>query len=132
LRVVEPEPDYDLAVASDRFAVPPGKSVDIPVKVTRRNGFMKPVEIAAEGLPAGVKFEVKPATGKADPNTVTVTLSCEKAGISGAFRLVGRVKDEPALTRSTRAPLAEFETSTADLWVTVSDIPATQQLPKKK
>ena len=82
LRVIPPTPDYDLTVTADRFAVPPGKSLDIPVKMNRRNGFSKPVEIAAEGLPEGMKWEVKPPAGKPDPNTITVTLTADKAGVS--------------------------------------------------
>ena len=120
LRVLTPEPDYDLTVAADRFAAPPGKPLDVPVKVARRNGFAKPVEVVAEELPVGVTCVAKPPEGKADPNTVVVALSGEKAGVGGAFRLVGRVKDEPGLTRTARAPLAEFDTTTADLWVTVT------------
>lgn len=132
LRVVPPEPDYSLTVAAERFAVPPGKSLDIPVQVARANGFTKPVEIVAAGLPEGVKFEVKPPAGKADPNAVVVTLTADKAGAAGAFRLVGRVAGDPALTRTARAALPEFEETTADLWVTVSDSPASPPAPKKK
>ena len=76
LRVLS-EPDYDLTVAADRFTVAPGKPTTIPVKVNRVRGFNKPVEIVAEGLPEGVKFEVtQPA--KPDPNTVTLSLTAEK------------------------------------------------------
>src|SRR5207248_2282110 len=131
LRVTPPEPDYDLTVSADRFAVPPGKSIGIPVKVTRKNGFAKPVEVVAEGLPEGVRFEVKPPAGKADPNTITLTLAAEKPA-SGAFRLVGRVKDEPAFTRTARTPLPEFDETTADLWVSVTDKPVGQPPKKKK
>jgi hypothetical protein len=131
LRVLTPEPDYELTVAADRFAVPPGKSLDIPVKVARRGGLKQPIEIVAEGLPEGVKMAVKPPEKKADPNTITVTLSADKAGPAGAFRLVGRVKGEPDLLRTATAPLADFGTTTADLWVSVSDT-AVSQPPKKK
>ena len=76
------------------------------------------MEITAEGLPEGVKVETtQPA--KPDPNTVTLSLTTEKPW-SGSFRLVGQVKDEPKLTRVVRAPLAEFDTTTADLWLTVT------------
>jgi hypothetical protein len=87
------------------------------VKVNRKLGFKKDVEVRAEGLPVGVKLELaKPA--KPDPNTVTVSLTADKP-VSGAFRLVGILKDEPKLTRHARAPLAEFDETTADLWLTV-------------
>jgi hypothetical protein len=118
LRVTPPEPDYDLTLTTDRFTITPGKPTAIPVKVARKNGFKGDIELAAEGLPAGVKFEItKPA--KPDPNTITVSLTADAAA-AGPFRLVGRVENEPRLTHPARAPLAEFETSTADLWLTVT------------
>jgi hypothetical protein len=132
LRVAPPEKDYELTAPADRVAVPPGKSIDVAVKVARKPGFTKAVEVTAEGLPDGVTLETKAPTGKADPNTVTVTLSAEKAGIPGAFRLVGRVEGEPALTRVARAPNGEFDEPTPDLWVTVSDTPVSPPPPKKK
>lgn len=132
VRVLTPEPNYDLTVTGDRFAVPPGKSLDIPVKVSRKSGFKAAIEVVAEGLPDGVTFKVKPPAGKADPGTVVITLSAAKPGPVGAFRLVGRVKDKPALTRIARAPLAEFETTTPELWVNVSDTPVSQPPKKKK
>ncbi len=112
------EPDYDLTVAADRFTVAPGKPTTIPVKVNRLLGFTKPVEIAAEGLPEGVKLEVTQPV-KPDPNTVTLSLTADKP-LSGSFRLVGKVKDEPKLTRTARAALTEFDETTAELWLTVT------------
>lgn len=132
LRVLTPEPDYEVAVATDRFTVPPGKPLDVAVKVVRKNGFSKPVEIVAEGLPDGVTGAVKPPSGKPDPNAIVLTLSGEKAGLGGAFRLVGRVKDEPAFTRTARAPLTEYDTTTVDFWVAVSDAAPAAPPPKKK
>jgi hypothetical protein len=132
VRVAAPEKDYELTVPNDRIAVPPRKSADVAVKVARQPGFTKPVEVVAEGLPEGVTLKVKPVEGKADPNTVTVTLAAEKAGVAGAFRLVGRVAGEPALTRTARAPNGEFDDPTPDLWLTVSDTPVSPAAPKKK
>jgi hypothetical protein len=121
------DPDYELTVTADRFTLAPGKPTTIPVKVNRIRGFNKLVEVSAEGLPEGVKFEVvQPA--KPDPNTVTLSLTAENP-VSGSFRLVGKVKDDPKLARVVRAPLPEFEETTPDLWLaqTVSEAP-----PKKK
>jgi hypothetical protein len=137
LRVLRPREDYELTVSTDRFAVPPGKALDIPVKVVRKNKFAEPIEVVAEGLPAGVRFEVKPPAGKADPGTIVVTLTADKAGISGPFRLVGREKLDPEgdrkvamYVRTARAPLPEFDGTTADLWVTASNSPVPPP-PKK-
>lgn len=115
LRVLS-EPDYELSVAADRFAAEPGKPAVVAVTVNRFRGFAKAVEVTAEGLPDSVKVEVvQPA--KPSPSVVTLSISSNQP-VSGAFRLVGRVKDEPNSTRVARAPLVEFETTTADLWFT--------------
>jgi hypothetical protein len=132
LRVSPPAPDYELSITTDRFNVPPGKSLDITVTVTRKAGFTKPVEVVAEQIPEGVTVETKPPTGKAAPNVVTLTLGGTKAGVSGPLRLVGRVKDEPALTRPVRAALPEFETTTTDCWVTISAAVPVKSVPSKK
>jgi hypothetical protein len=132
VRVAAPEKNFELTAPADRFAVPSGKSVDVALKVTRPPGFTKPVEVVAEGLPEGVTLAPKAVEGKADPNVVTVTLSAGKAGVNGAFRLVGRVAGEDGLTRPARAPNGEFDEPTADLWVTVSDTPVSPAPPKKK
>ena len=76
------------------------------------------MEIVAEGLPKGVKLDVvKPK--KPDPNTITLSLSAAMPW-SGSFRLVGKVQDEPKLTRIVRAPMPEFDETTADLWLTAT------------
>ncbi|MCE9563264.1 MAG: PPC domain-containing protein [Planctomycetes bacterium] len=126
LRVTLLEPDYELSVLADRFTLEAGKPLNIPVKLARKGGFAKPVEAVAEGLPEGVKFEItQPA--KPDPNTIQVTLTTEKP-VTAPFRLLGKVKDEPKLTRVGVAPLAEFEITTPDLWIAAGVAPP----PKKK
>lgn len=120
LRVLS-EPDYDLTVAADRFTVVPGKPTLIPVKVNRKIGFAKPVEVRAEGLPADVKAEVA-APAKPDPNTVTLSLTSDTP-FAGPFRLVGTVKDEPALSRTATFTAPDFERPTPDLWLTVTAPP---------
>jgi hypothetical protein len=131
LRVAPPEPDFELAVAADRFALKPGAPLDVPVTVTRKGGFAKDVEVTAEGLPAGVSAAVVPPAGKADPNKVTLRFTAEKSGPSGAFRIVGRSKELPGIVRPAKVPLAEFENPPPDLWLAVGgEVPPTA--PKKK
>jgi hypothetical protein len=125
LRVLS-EPDYELSVAADRFALAPGAPAVIPVKLNRVRGFKQEVEITAEGLPEGVKVEVT-RPKKPDPNTVTLSLSAEKP-VSGPFRLVGKVKGDEKLTRTARATLPDFDEETADLWLA----PTAQAAPPKK
>jgi hypothetical protein len=128
LRIGPPDPDFELTLATDRFVVPPGKPLDVPVKIVRKGGFAKPIEIAAEGLPSGITFANKKVE-KPDPNQIVVTLSAEKPTPGGAFRLVGVVKGESP--RPAVATLADFEGTTTDLWVSASDS-GTPPTPKKK
>ncbi len=130
LRVTPQVPDYELTVAADRFTIVPGKPTVIPVKVMRKFGFAKAVEVVAEGLPAGIKFEITPPA-KPDPNSITITLTSDKP-VSGMFRLVGSVKAEPKLNRVVHAQLPEWETlPILDLWVTVTN-PPPPPAPAKK
>jgi hypothetical protein len=116
LRVLS-EPDYELKVAADRFTIVPGKPTLVPVVVSRFRAFADAVDVTAEGLPEGVKAElVKDAK---QPSVVTLSLTAEKP-VSGAFRVLGTVKDKPRFTRVARAPLAEFETDAPHLWLTVA------------
>src|SRR5207237_8781307 len=63
LRVAPPEPDFEVTVAADRFALKPGTPLDIPATIGRKGGFAKDVEVIAEGLPAGVSAAVVPPAG---------------------------------------------------------------------
>jgi len=117
LRVLS-DSDYELSVATDRFTAEPGKPATVAVTVNRFRGFAGAVEVVAEGLPEGVKAEVVQPV-KPSPNVVTLHLTANKP-VSGAFRLVGKVKDEPKLTRVTRFAMTEFEETTTDLWLTVT------------
>ena len=62
LSVLEPQPDFALNLAADRFDLTPGKTTKITVAVQRKDSFAEPIEIVAEGLPAGVS--AKPITSK--------------------------------------------------------------------
>jgi hypothetical protein len=119
LRALIPEPDFDLAVASDRFTLTPGKAVDVPVTVARRQGFAQPVEVRAEGLPEGVTAAAVQSPGSgAAAKTVTLRLTASKGPVSGAFRIVGRASDK--WKREAHFTLAGPSGSTPYLWLTVT------------
>ena len=116
LRVVPVAPDFDLTVATDRFTVSPGKPLDIPVTVTRKNGFAGDIELRVEGLPPGL---VASPVAKSDGKALTVRVSADKGAVGGPVRIVGRPA-RPGPRREATAPVAEFDTRTADLWFTVA------------
>ena len=131
LRVSPPEPGFVLGVTTDRFALTPGKPLDIPVAVVRSGGFAGPVEVSAEGLPGGVTAALAPPAGKPDPGRVTLRLTADKLGPSGPFRVVGRAKDLPGVVRVAAGPVPDFDSTTPDLWLAVGgEVPP--PAPKKK
>lgn len=129
LRILANAPDYDLTLANDRWTLVPGKPLDLPVTVNRRNGFDKPIELRIEGLPAGVTAQ---SPIKGDNKTINLRLATEKAGLAGPIRIVGTVKDQPAFSRIAQATVAELGETTSDLWLTTSAVPAPPPKPAKK
>jgi hypothetical protein len=123
LRATLAEPDFALTVRTDQFALTSGKTLDVPVAVERRNGFKEKVEIAAEGLPQGVRAEVVSGT------TLRLTADA-KVSAAGPLRIVGRVKGQ---SRIARAALADFAVSVPHLWLTVGEsATAPAPAPRKK
>ena len=120
LRAVQPEPDYALAVEADHFVLTVGKPSEVPVAIDRKDGFKEAVEIAAEGLPEGVTIEPasSPAEGDA-AKSVKLKLSATMPTAGASIRIVGRVTSQPALARTAEASLADFHTTTQQLWLTV-------------
>jgi hypothetical protein len=120
LRAVPTEPDYDLAVAADRFVLTPGKPLEIPITIDRRNGFDRAIEVSADGLPEGVTAEpVTSAPTGATVKAVRLRLTTEAGPVSAALRIVGRAKGEPELPRTASAALAGLNASTMHLWLTI-------------
>ncbi len=117
LRALLPEPDYALTVASDRFLLTPGKPLDIPVTIERRQGFAAAVELHVEGLPVGVTAAPLPLAPAA--KTGTLRLTAGASATSGAVRIVGKVKGKDALTRSAQTAIPGFSATTTHLWLTV-------------
>jgi len=129
LRVTAPEPDFALTVTTDRFVVPPGKTLDVPVTIDRRNGFNGEIELIAEGLPEGVTAEVQPPMAGAKAITVRLTANMNPA--SFPLRIRGKVKgkdDVARIAQATLGPPTNF--TTPFLWVSVSNAKAPDK-PKK-
>jgi hypothetical protein len=124
LRAMPAAPDFELSLAADRFVLAPGKPLDIPVTLVGRNGFDRPVEVSAEGLPEGVTAAALPAAAGA--KAVALRLSGGAKPASVPIRIVGKSKGNEALVRPARAALAGLDAATANVWLTVpgTDKPA--------
>jgi len=111
-------PEYGLTLAASEFIIPAGKELEVPVTITRLNGFKDEIEITATGLPAGVTAaRVVSAASGDTAKKVTLKLTASQAA-AGAFRIVGRVKEKPLLSREANFPLTDFDTTVQRLWVT--------------
>jgi hypothetical protein len=112
LRASLADPDFTLTVSTDRFTISPGKTLEIPVTIARRNGFAEEINITVEGSPAGMKATPAPIKGTAK----TASLKLAGDPVSGVpFRIIGR--SAGGLVRVAHAPAAESGT-TPHLWLT--------------
>jgi len=120
LRALLAEPDFELTLASDRFVLTPGKPLDIPVTIDRRNGFKEEIELVAEGLPKGVAGAVVPMGSIATAKTVTLRLTASFAADSAPIRIQGKAKGKRDGTRLARTAITGFNAATPHLWLTVA------------
>ncbi len=109
LRIAALEPDFSLSVTADQFTMFAGESFEIPVTITRRNGFTQPIEVRAIDLPSGVTSE--PIKADAAAKAIKLKISGTKPA-SGGFQII-------ALDRTARANLTTYGTTTDWLWLTV-------------
>jgi hypothetical protein len=120
LSVLEPRPDFALSLASDRFDLTPGKVTKVAVAVQRKDGQAEPIEIVAEGLPAGIT--ARPVTSKpgdASARSVDLVLSAGDCSDTGSFRVVGRTTKDPRTSHTATAPIAGFDARTERPWLTI-------------
>jgi hypothetical protein len=121
LRIVPVVPDYELTLAADRFVIPAGKALDVPVTVTRKVGFAKDIALKVEGLPKGISATVVPPKEKADPKSILLRFTAEKGAESGFFRVHGTITgDATALLRVARGTSTELGEPTRYLWITAA------------
>jgi hypothetical protein len=111
-----PQPDYTLTVAADRFTLPAGKPLEIPVTIARQNGHSQPIELSVEGLPAGIEAAITDSkTGK----LITLRQTERKEPFAGPIRIVGQTAEAGSRPHLARATIAELNHGTADLWLTL-------------
>ncbi|MCA9267581.1 MAG: PPC domain-containing protein [Planctomycetales bacterium] len=112
-------PSFQLTLAAGEFALPAGKTVEIPVDVKRLDGFAEEIQIAAVDLPAGVTAEEVASPAKGDAaKQVKLKLTAGENATSGLLRIVGRVGEAaPQTARFTYAGAAQ---SHQQVWLTVA------------
>ena len=107
-----PEPDFTLTLAADQFTVDVGATLEIPVTVTRLNGFAQAIEVRAVDLPAGVQCETIKVDTAAN---AALKLVGGKVEVGGAFRVEGTA----GFSRAANFKPPAFGIPTENFWVTV-------------
>ncbi len=110
LRIGTPVQDFDVKVTGDNFTVVAGKSLEIPVAITRFGGFKDEITLQVEGLPKAIK-------ATQTPKGITLQ-AANRPPIGHAIRIVG--VSSTGVTRIGHATVADLGRSTMSLWLTVS------------
>ncbi|HBV66677.1 MAG TPA: serine protease [Rhodopirellula sp.] len=76
------EPSLEVTVAEDHFAVKAGESLEIPVTISRRDGYDAKLQISAVGLPKGMTAEAVVSEPKGDSSKAVKLKITAAAGIS--------------------------------------------------
>jgi hypothetical protein len=118
------QPDFALSVEASQFVVPEAGELEIPVTITRSNGFENLISVSAVGLPESVvcsAVESKNGEDSGKKVTLKITRSGD-SGYSGPITIVGTetpAGDEAAKQHAATASISNVSTTTEDLWLTV-------------
>ena len=124
-------PNYALALAGNAFLLLTDKPLEIPITVTRQNGFAGEIKISISGLPdfvtaASVVSSAKGATSKA----VNLVLKTHPGrSFNGSIRITGRSSGDEPIEQAAQAPIKGFSAQTPDTWLTVRDAKADASEP---
>lgn len=140
LTIAPPRPEFSLSLAADAFVATPGKPLEIPVTVERRNGFDEEIELTAIGLPEGTTTTVENG-GAAKPEdsgrrkgrrsgggnsgaiTLKLVLNASTGPHAGPVRIIGKVKDKPDEVRTASLAIPGSIVRSEDVWLTVLKAP---------
>lgn len=108
--------DYALTLATDVFTWTPGKPLEIPVTIDRRDGLTGEIAVSVEGLPEGAK--ATPVVSKmkdASEKTVKVVIDGGGEAWSGPVKIIGKSGEKQRV--ATFATVGEARHQSA--WMTV-------------
>ena len=93
-------PDFALTLAAGTFSIVPGKTLEIPLTIDRKNGFAGEIEITPENLPAGITaapLKSLPTGDTAKMAKLILTASAESK--PGMIQLLAKSGGDAPLTR---------------------------------
>ncbi len=125
LHMTRARPDYRLSLAASHFVLTPGKALEIPVSVTRENGFAGEIEIGAIGLPSSVTTAPVRSAAKGDTaKSVKLELKASAGPFSGVLRIVGKEVGVASDLRNATFTTGGWNDPLDLVWLTVLEPPA--------
>lgn len=122
LNILPAAGDFALTLGGGTFTIVPGKTLEIPLTIDRREGFAGEIEITAEGLPAGITAPaVKSAPSGDSAKTVKLILTAAADAKPGMFQILAKSFGEnPLVRRATySSKLGPSAFSHGDVWLSV-------------
>ncbi len=102
LLIETPQPRLLLSVAAGSFLLEADNPLEIPVTITRQNGFSGEAKITAVDLPAGVSVIFGTSQNKGDSaKTVKLTLTAIAEAKAGPIRIVAQESDDKEIATAT-------------------------------
>lgn len=117
----ETQPAFTATIAANQYVVDQDEPIEVPVTITRKNGFSDRLTVSLERLPGGIKS--KPVVSEKEGDTSkAVTLKLQRgknaAAFSGPVQVLCR-SEESGQRQFATAAIAGSTTTTSDIWLTV-------------
>lgn len=113
LRAHSAQPDFEAALSTDRFAATPGKPIEMPITISRKNGLKEEIDFSVEGLGGAVSVEL---VRSKDPKKSVLRMSGVKV-MNRSFRLFAQVKGREETRRPVLASLGDLNVHVPHLWI---------------
>lgn len=102
LLIETPQPRLSLSVAAGNFLLEADKPLEIPVTITRQNGFSGEIKITAVDLPEGVSVIFGTSQNKGDTaKSVKMMLTATAEAKAGPIRIVAQDDDDQEIATAT-------------------------------
>ena len=113
-------PDFKASITAGELALDPGKTLQIPIKITRDRGMVSDIVFTAANLPSGVTAEPVTSEGKgATAKAVNLTLTAAENAESGTFEILAKVEGETPLEHTLRFPIKGSVFGMSKVWLHV-------------
>jgi len=140
LVIERPEPAVEITCDREIFIVEAGKTNDLKLKLTRRNGHNAKLNVVLRELPEGLSLRNGEIDGKARDATVKLVAAADAPAHSGPIRILLRDSstDPPALLKASRSFITadsrgDYLLNGADwFWLIVKPAPAKPDATEKE